>query len=110
MRSYLIDELFPPDLEKVRGYLRTQADPSGLEDVFWVRMPDDLLTSTQYSHDRCRPHVFAVELGPSWVKIEFFVRSTSNMRCTCPGYCPPVQRDFVIRFGERLIEQLGIQT
>ena len=110
MRSYLIDEISAPDMDRVREYLKEKAIISGLEQVFWVQMPDDLLNETQLKHRECSPHVFAVELGEDWLRLEFFVRSLKSMRCTCPGYATSAQRDHVISFAHEMIRSLGIST
>ncbi len=110
MRAYLIDEISNTDMKKVYAFLRENAVKSSLTQIYWIKIPDDLLTSTQYEHKNCSPHVFAVELGKDWIKLEFYVRSLKNMRCTCPGYCTDGQRNFVINFAHSMIEQLGIKT
>jgi len=110
MRAYLIDEIGGQDVERLREFLKEHAIRSSLDQIFWVPVPDDLLSETQYLHVQCRPHVFAVELGPDWIKLEFFVRTLKSMRCECPAYCTPVQRDYILRFADGIIEQLHIRT
>ena len=110
MRAYLIDEIPPPDMEKINGFLERHAIKSHLDRVFWVQIPESILSETQIKHAACQPHVFSVEMGPDWVKLEFFIRSLKTMGCTCPGYCTTKQMDHVIRFSHRMIEQLGIRT
>lgn len=110
MRAYVIDEIRAQEMEKVRAYLKQHAIRSSLEQIFWVQIPDDLLNETQYLHTQCRPHVFAVELGPDWIKLELFVRTLKSMRCDCPAYCTPIQRDHIFRFADGIIEQLKIRT
>ncbi len=110
MRAYLIDEISAPDMEKITGFLKKNAIPSKIAQVLWVKIPDDLLKKVQYEHRNCRPHVFAVELGSNWIKLEFFVRSLKNMRCACPAYCTRQQRDYIINFANNMIENLGIRS
>jgi hypothetical protein len=110
MRGYLIDELSPSNIQKIREFLREHAIRSSLDHIFWVRIPDDLLSETQFQHSKCRPHVFAVELGQDWVKLELFVRTLKSMRCDCPGYSTPQQRNFILNFADGMIEQLNIDT
>ena len=110
MRSYLIDEVSSHNMERVSTFLKEVAISSGLSQVFWVRIPEDLLNKIQLDHQGCRPHVFAIELGPDWIKLEFFVRTLKNMRCTCPGYCTEPQRHYIISFAHGMTEQLGITT
>lgn len=110
MRAYLIDEIRDQEMDRVREFLKQHAIHSSLEQIFWVRIPDDLLDETQYLHRQCRPHVFAVELGQDWIKLELFVRTLKSMRCDCPGYCTPGQRDYIFRFADGMVEQLKIRT
>jgi hypothetical protein len=106
----MIDELSPQDLEALRGFLKANAIPSEMEGIFWVALPEDILSDVQVAHRRCRPHVVAVELGRDWIKLEFFVRTLTDMRCHCQGYCTPRQRDFVLRFADGAVSSLGIRT
>jgi len=110
MRSYLIDEISPPNIEKITDFLKENSASSSLEQLFWIKIPQDLLSSTQFQHRDCQPHAFAVELGRDWVKLEFLVRSLRNMRCTCPAYCTTQQRNFIINFAHSMIDQLDIHT
>lgn len=110
MKSYLIDEISNDGMEKIRGFLGKYAVKSSLSQIFWVRIPDDLLSEEQYQHKACYPHVFAVELGNGWVRFELYVRSLHNMRCTCPGYCTRNQQEYVISYANSMIDQLQIRT
>jgi hypothetical protein len=110
VRAYLIDEIGSPDMEKIKGFLTRNAIKSGMDGVFWVEVPADLLSGSQHEHEACQPHVFAVELGPGFMKLELFIRSLANMRCTCPALCTPSQRDFVIRFADGMVDQLHIRS
>ena len=109
MKSYLIDEISEPEIEKIREYLNRYAISSNIEGVFWVTLPEDILSPTQIEHTECRPHVIAAELGPNWIKLEFFVRSLKNMKCTCPGFCTKQQKNHVMKFGDKMIETLEIK-
>ena len=110
MRAYLIDEIDNPDMEKIKGFLTHNAIKSGINRIFWVKVPADVLSEPQHQHEPCQPHVFAVELGPDFVKLEFYIRSLTNMRCTCPGLCTAPQRAFIIRFADGMVDQLHIRT
>jgi hypothetical protein len=110
MRAYLIDELSSAGMEKITGFLKKNAINSNLDEIFWIRIPDGLLSETQLRHRDCRPHVFAAELGPGWIKLEFFVRSSKKMQCSCQGYCTSEQITYVTEFAADMIKQLGIRT
>ncbi len=110
MRAYLIDEISKPDMEKIAGFLKQHAIHSSLEQVFWIKVPDDILSDIQFRHKDCRPHVFAVEIGPDWIKLELFIRTLTSIRCDCPAYCTAQQMSHLHHFADGMIEQLGIQT
>jgi len=110
MRAYLIDEISPHDMTKIGGLLRKKAIPSRVEGIFWMEMPKDLLTPTQLEHRECRPHVFAVELGPGRIKLEFLIRSLTRMSCTCSAYCNEKQRNYIVDLIHQMIHELGIRT
>jgi hypothetical protein len=110
MRSYVIDEIRPSEMDKIKGFLKENTLSATLENLFWVNIPDDILNDIQFQHHDCRPHAFAVELGDNWVRFEFFIRSLNTMQCTCPGYGTRQQRDFIIHFAHTMIEQLQIKT
>jgi len=110
MRSYLVDEIDSSDIKKITDFLKENAVSSNLDQLFWVKIPQDILSEAQFQHRGCQPHVFAVEVGRDWVKLEFLVRSLNNMQCTCPGYSTKQQMDFIINFAHTLIEHLDINT
>ena len=110
MRAYLIDEISPSDMEKIGGYLRSNAVGSGLEKVYWLEIPKDLLNETQIAHKHCQPYVFGVELGSGWIKLEFFSRSRNGMKCSCQTYSSPSQLEYITRFAHEMLGNLGIHT
>ena len=110
MRAYLIDEISASDMKKISLFLKQNTSQSSLDTIFWVEIPEDLLTGIQFEHENCRPHVFAIEKGDHWVKAEFFVRSLKTMRCDCQGYCSPQQLEFILNFVHHMIGTLNIKT
>jgi hypothetical protein len=110
MRAYLIDEISTSDMEKINGYLRDTAISSGLQKVYWVQIPEDLLNEAQIAHKHCQPYVFAVELGSGWIKLEFFSRSRKGMKCSCQTYSSSSQLEYITRFVHEMLENLGIET
>ncbi len=110
MRQYLLDEISRGDLPRIREYLQEHAVASGLEDVWWVDLTEDLLTPDQFSHQDHRPFRFAIELGDRFLRFEFLIRSRETMRCSCIGYATRQQRDFILAFADRLVEELALRT
>ena len=110
MKQYLLDEIARADLPRVREYLSEHALASSLEDIWWVDLPEDLLSPEQFEHRQCRPFRFAVELGDDFVRFEFLIRSRETMRCSCIGYATRQQRDFILAFADRMVEELSLRT
>jgi hypothetical protein len=110
MRQYQLDEIPRPYVPRVREYLDAHAIAAGVEDIWWVDLPEDVLSPEQFSHRDCRPFRFAVEAGDDFVRFEFLIRSRETMRCTCIDYATRVQRDFILAFADRLVEELALRT
>jgi hypothetical protein len=115
MRQYVLDEISRGDIPRVREYLNEHAVASSLEGIWWVDLPEDLLSPAQFAHRDCRPFRFAVEVGEpvvgdSFVRFEFLIRSRETMRCACIGYATRQQRDFILAFADRLVEELALRT
>lgn len=115
MRQYLLDEIARNDIPRVREYLNDHAIAASLKDIWWVDLPEDLLSPEQFEHRKCRPFRFAVELGEpevgdSFVRFEFLIRSEQTMRCACIGYATRQQRDFILGYADRLVEDLALRT
>jgi hypothetical protein len=115
MRQYLLDEIARGDLPRVRQYLKEHATASSLNDLWWVDLPEDLLSPEQFAHRECRPFRFAVEVGEpqvgdSFLRFEVLIRSREKMRCSCIDYATRQQRDFILAFADRLVEELALRT
>ncbi|MCJ7593597.1 MAG: hypothetical protein MUO52_02355 [Desulfobacterales bacterium] len=110
MRSYLIDEMSPHDIGRMREYLGQNSSPSELESIFWIPVPNHLLNEIQLRHGACHPLVFAVEVGSGWVKMEFLVRSRKGLKCECQDYATLEQMSFILNFTHQMIRELEIKT
>lgn len=110
VKSYLIDEISSSDVKRVREELERRGLRSGLADIFWVRIPEELLSETQTIHKGCAPHVFAFELAADRIRVEFFVRNLKDMTCSCNAIFTPPQIHFAMEYADRLLEELGVRT
>lgn len=110
MRQYQLDEIRRADIPRVKDYLQDHAQASSLDGIWWVDLPEDLLSPEQFDHRDCRPFRFAVELGDDFVRFEFLIRSRQTMRCACIGYATRPQREFILAFADRLVEDLALRT
>ncbi|MEW6185140.1 MAG: hypothetical protein AB1585_05300 [Thermodesulfobacteriota bacterium] len=110
MRQLLMDEISRPKMKAVETYLPQRAVPSGMEKIFWLELPDDLLSPLQMEHKGCGPHYLAVETGKDFVKFEFLVRCRNRFRCDCIGFATPDQERFLLDFAREMVRELEITT
>jgi len=110
VKSYLIDEIGVTDLKRIHEFLSGKAIPSGVETLFWVKVPTSLLTPLQQEHITCQPHVFAFETGQKFARAELYLRTLREMRCPCQDYCTPQQVHFVIEWVNEILKDLSITT
>ncbi len=110
MKSYLIDEIDASDMALIDSYLASNGKSSGINKLFWIELPGELTGAIQSTHPECSPYRFAVETGDSWVRAEFFVRTSNNLMCSCCGYCDESQRAYIIKYIDVMILELGIRT
>ena len=108
MRSFLIDEIAPQDMEKLESWLKEQ-ELQSIERLYHFNLPPRLLTPTQQEHaPQCGPFYMAVETGQDWVKLELLVRAKQIMRCACIAYATPEQQEYMIAYLENLLADLAI--
>lgn len=110
MRLYKIDQLSREEKANIESYLNRKLQPSPVEGVHWLEVPQDLLSTAQRSHEECGPFFFAVELEAEAVSFELLVRSQSNLHCSCIAYASTAQRDFVLRFIDKMLQEEKIQA
>ena len=78
MRQYTVTELSEKDIETIEKALREKKLQASIDHLFWIPVPDDLLTPLQKEHaTTCGPHVMA---------LEFLVRARNKIRCDCITY------------------------
>jgi len=110
MRLYKIDQLSREEKANIESYLNRSLQPGPVEGVYWLEVPQDLLSVEQRGHDDCGPFYFAVELEADAVSFELLVRSQTNLHCSCIAYASPAQRDFILRFIDKLLQEERIQA
>lgn len=110
MRSVVWDEISAPDMARLRELLGEQLVSSGMEGVYWLELPERLLSPEQAAHTGCRPHRVAVIIERGAVRMELLVRSSTSLRCNCTAYATAAQREYLLEFMDAAIERLKIRT
>ena len=108
MRQFLVDEIPRRQMETIKSYLKNNTSTSGLDSVYWLEVPPDLLAAVQLDHHSCGPHYLAIEVGKDFIKFEFLVRSRHRLRCDCVRYADAAQESFLLDFAHSLIETLHL--
>jgi hypothetical protein len=101
----MIDEISFLERDNLDSYLKRTLKPSGLEGVYFLSVPPDLLGPEQLGHDDCGPFYFSVILEQSAIRFELLVRSAVNMHCSCIAQATPAQRQFVLDFADRMLQE-----
>lgn len=110
MRQLLINELQPADVQKIDAYLSSNTQQSEMPGLFWITLPENILTEDQKNHDKCGPFLFSIELGEDFVSFELLVRGKANLHCSCTCYATKEQIDFVLAFAEQMLNHEKIMA
>jgi hypothetical protein len=110
MKQYLVDELRPADHAKLDAYLKENLTAAGMPGIFWLELPEELLTAEQTAHTGCRPFYCAVNLRQDRIACELLVRSQQRLRCSCIGYADSAQRRWLLDVMDAIFEKLGVKT
>lgn len=106
MRQFVIDELSPMESDNIDSYLKRSLKRGPMIGLYWIQLPDDLLSETQRDHNEDHgPFHLGVELTNSAVKFEFLVRSQVNLHCACIAHATPAQRQFVLDFIDKMVTE-----
>ncbi len=109
MRSFLIDEISPDNMEKLETWLKAQELQSAIDRLYHFPLPPKLLTAIQQEHAAtCGPFYMAVETGQDWIKLELLVRAKQIMRCACIAYATSEQQEHMATYLENLLTDLTI--
>lgn len=109
MRVYVIDELLREQVEKIEKALKAKGWSGGLEGVYYLPLPDELLEEDQREHlPQCGPYLLALEALPEALRLELLVRASNIIRCSCIRYANPAQRNHMIDLLDAFIRELDI--
>ncbi len=109
MKQYVIDQLRDSDFHQIKAFLDETAETASLDGIYWMDLPPECYSPMQREHSQCQPFYFAIHLTWNEVAFEFLIRSRQVIRCQCIAYASPQQRDHIIRFADRMIEQLELK-
>ncbi len=110
MHQYVVDELKGNEIERVFAYLEKSCQKSAIDNLFWLELPDDILTPIQYEHRDCRPFCIGIEVTEDKVVFEMLVRSRKKLRCNCIAYASTQQRQFILNFVDALLKESDIKA
>lgn len=110
MRQILMNELTKDEIQKTKEFLNVIGREGGVEGLYWLQIPQDMLGAAQIGHEDCGPFSFAVELGDDFVSFELLVRSESNLHCSCTCYATAAQREFLLTAMDRMVSAQGIRA
>jgi len=105
MRQIVIDELSPMERDNIDSYLKRSIRQGPIVGFYWIELPSDLLSEAQQGHEDHGPFFLAVEVGSQSVKFELLVRSQTNLHCSCIAHASSSQRQFLLDFIDRMVEE-----
>lgn len=109
MKSYYVDELGRDQVEAVAAHLTERGYTGPIEGIYWLRVPENLLTEEQQEHlHSCGPFIMSLETGRDWLKLELLVRATQTIRCTCVDYASREQQAHALELLEQTLQSLNI--
>jgi hypothetical protein len=115
MRTYIIEDLYENDFEKIITSLKEMELMGPLDDIFYLPLPEELLQPEQKEHfDDCGPYFMALETvanaAGNTLRLELLVRGRKRIRCSCVCYATAEQRKHMIEYLDQFIEGLGISA
>lgn len=110
MRQFVIDELSPMERDNIDSFLKRSLKTGPMIGLYWINLPDDLLSEAQLGHEEHGPFYLGVEVTRDAVKFELLVRSHSNLHCSCIAHATPMQRQFVLDFIDRMVKEEMISS
>ena len=111
MRSYHIDGFVSGELERLIERLEKMELSAGMENLYWLPVPGDLLTPLQKEHEReCGPYALALEVLDAALRLELLVRARNRLRCDCVAYAEPKLIGHMTGYLHGLLNELKITS
>ncbi len=109
MRNYLLEDIYKEDLKKITEALKELKFTGGLDGIFYIPVPENLLQDEQKEHlGECGPYFMALEVLENELKLELLVRARNKLRCSCVCYATPEQRNHMLDYLDNFINDLEI--
>lgn len=110
MRAYTIDQLEEADIAAINARLLDLALQAGVEGIYWLPVPDKLLTAIQVEHcGQCGPYCLALEVESNAVHLELLVRGMGRITCGCVAFASEELRNYMIKYLEDMLKDLHIK-
>lgn len=94
-------------LTRFREYLTQQGCSSGLQDIFWLTVPEQYLSAHQKEHlQECGPYLLALEVEETSVTIEMLVRASNALHCSCTGPASATLRAYALSWLDDALSPL----
>ncbi|OQX61889.1 MAG: hypothetical protein B5M56_08030 [Desulfococcus sp. 4484_241] len=110
MKQYVIDELRPGEYERIREYLDNTVGRAEMGSIYWIPVPEEILSGKQRGHKNCKPFYFIADLEEARISCELLVRTKNSIRCDCIAYATPAQREWLINYIDNIFATLKITT
>lgn len=109
MQAFVVDALTKEEVRRLAQVLPQYTQPSPVDGLYWIPLPEEVLAPVQKAHVDCQPHYLAVELGEDFISFEFLVRNFQRVRCDC--ICPATdpQKLFVLELAKKIFASAGVQ-
>jgi len=112
MRTYLVEDFLPEQLERVCQRLAGLGLSGSLDGIYYLPVPLDLLSEEQRAHHaECGPYIFVLEVvGETSLKLELLVRAQGKLRCSCVAYATPEQRAYIMDHMDTFLREMDISV
>lgn len=102
----MVEDVPPDSMATLRTLLDAMELGAGLEDMYWLPVPEEMLSPVQAQHQKsCGPHVLGLELDGSSVRLELLVRARGRLRCECVHFAAAPLRERMINYVDELLER-----
>ena len=109
MRIYTIDQLRDEDTKLISERLTEAGLQGGLQGLYWLPVPENLLSSLQVEHkEKCGPYCLALDVDEQALHLELLVRGMGKITCQCVAFASEELRDHMIAFVEDTLRELEI--